>query len=75
MPVPDSESDTDSSPAQKKNSVPPNTPHASFLHLDEVGEHKWKWVKAAQRAGMRLSDWVIATLNAAAAKILNPPEK
>jgi hypothetical protein len=37
---------------------------ASFLHIRARRADKARWVKAAQRAGKKLSDWVTELLNA-----------
>jgi hypothetical protein len=37
---------------------------ASFLHIRARRTDKARWVKAAQRAGKKLSDWVTELLNA-----------
>lgn len=51
--------------AQNKTAPAANTgPH---LHIEDVGEFKWQWVKAAQKRGMKLAVWVVHALNAAAA--------
>lgn len=59
--------------------VPDNRPakDSAYLHVDGVGEYKWKWVKAANRTNPRqkLADWVITTLNQAAEEQLRPEAK
>lgn len=37
----------------------------SFLHIAPGGEDKGCWVAMAKSRGLKLEDWVIATLNAA----------
>lgn len=41
-------------------------PTSSHLHVENVGEYKWRWVKAANKAGLPLAEWVKRSLNAAA---------
>lgn len=52
------------------NSSPIPPSGSAYLHIEGVEEHKWKWVKAAQRSRPRksLAEWVIKTLNEAAEK-------
>lgn len=43
-------------------------PDSVHLHIEGVGEFKWKWTKAAQKAGLKFAPWVIRSLNEAAAE-------
>jgi predicted HicB family RNase H-like nuclease len=51
-------------PADNKNAAKePEEKADSFLHIRAKRRDKSRWVRAAQRAGKKLSDWVTDVLN------------
>jgi predicted HicB family RNase H-like nuclease len=52
-------------PEDNKNAAKDSEERAeSFLHIRARRADKARWVRAAQRAGKKLSDWVTELLNA-----------
>lgn len=53
----------------KKNAAKPEDDRASsFIHARCKTSDKAAWVKTAQLSGMKLTDWIVTTLNTAAVK-------
>ncbi|HET9374178.1 MAG TPA: hypothetical protein VFO40_04360 [Chthoniobacterales bacterium] len=51
-------------PTDNKNAAKdPDEKAESFLHIRARRADKARWVRAAQRAGKKLSDWVTELLN------------
>ena len=51
-------------PSDNKNAAKDSEEKAeSFLHIRAKRKDKSRWVRAAQRAGKNLSDWVTDVLN------------
>lgn len=56
---------TDTHPlAGNRNAMRGAEPATAILHVRCTPTKKARWVKAAQRAGMRLSEWVVLRLDA-----------
>ncbi len=55
-----------SAPAKNQNAAKPDAERlSSFLHVRATQRDKAGWVKAAQRNGLRLAEWVTDALNRA----------
>ncbi len=55
-----------SAPAKNQNAAKPDAERlSSFLHVRVTPRDKAGWVKAAQRSGKKIAEWVTDTLNAA----------
>jgi hypothetical protein len=52
-------------PKQNQNAVKGDEPATSFLYLRATPADKSRWVKAAQRRRLKLTEWVIEKLNLA----------
>lgn len=54
---------------KRSNAAKPDDERASsYIHARCKSSDKSMWVKTAQSRGMKLTDWIVTTLNAAASK-------
>jgi len=53
---------------QSNAAKPPDQKAESFIHARCKTSEKSAWVKAAQAKGMKLTDWIISSLNDALKK-------